>query len=662
MTDRNEVPLETEEGWRPRTSGGERILVALAAIALLSGVLIVAGNLLTTEDPVSVASASPRPTSSPLPTATPIPTPQVLVLVPQSPASGEPAPLLFNGWIRPKVDLPIMAAASDGGIAVGTLPAGTTVYADEQQDSASSQRGWLYVEGPGQAGYVATLDAGGDLVRRYQVRPGQWPGGIGYLAAGPHGLVAIGSQSGGSDRSYPESSVFASADGVSWHRSGIDSELSCCLTSVAWGSAGWLLVGGSNNSDGVWVWSSADGEDWRALGFLAAGYAQSLSASERGYLLVTSGSGRGEEQTWFSTDGLHWTTVDTGLTSSAGFGGSRHLFAATDAGFYAWADACCIANPQAAFSLDGRRWSLVANPPGGVNLRVVALNGSLIGIDTDAATATSHAWLGSIDAGRLSWRPMPRAAEPFGNGVVTAVVSDGRYVIALGWDKTSEVAMAWASDDGSWSRSLLPGDFGGIPAVAAGGAAGVAVVGHQWNLRGDNPVLWHWNGAASWAPEDVPVVAAAPNPSVDECPRLPVDAISFVNLDRPEAVACFGDAPIKVRVWSNPCDGCLGAPGGTYEQGWLAAPEHNVLAVGPVQWPDMSWAYLIVDPSLGNQIDPSWSGTWLEVTGHFDDPRATACRWIPDADTFAYYSGARQTIESCRQQFVVTRVRVVSGP
>jgi hypothetical protein len=667
VTESEEIQLETEEGWRPGSSGGERILVVLAAIALVGAVLIVAGNVLKRDETASVASASPHTTSGATPTQrpTPVPTPQELDLVPQSAPSAEPEAPLFNGWIRTKVDLPIKSDANDGSVTVRTLPAGSTVYVDEQADSANSGQGWLYVEGPGPGGYLATLDAGTDLVHRYPASPSRWPGGIWSIAAGPRGLVAMGSQAGRSDRPYPAGSLFASGHGVGWYPSGVDSDLSCCLSAVAWGPAGWLLVGTTNNSEGVWIWSSQDGEDWRALGVLGDGYPDSLTGSEKGYLLAEGGGsgGRGAQTTWFSTDGGHWTSVDTGL-QALGHLRSNQRLAATDVGFYAWTDAaCCDASSAAAaaFSPDGRTWSPVSAYPNGSRLQVTALGGSLIGINTDENGA-SHAFIGSVEGKQLSWHPMPGAANAFGNAVVSGLVSDGRHAIAFGWDRTSEAAMAWVSDGGSWSRTVLPGAFGGIPTVVAGGPTGVAVVGHDWNAIGDNPVLWHWNGAGSWAPELAPVIAAVPVPSAADCPHLPNDGVSFVSLDHALAVACFGDAPITVRLWSNRCDGCSGEQGGTYEEGWLAAPTLNALQVSPVQWLDQSWATAILDPSLGEEPDPGWTGTWLELTGHFDDPRAADCRWIPDDASLAYYGGARQIVESCRQQFVVTRVQVVDGP
>lgn len=65
---------------------------------------------------------------------------------------------------------------------------------------------------------------------------------------------------------------------------------------------------------------------------------------------------------------------------------------------------------------------------------------------------------------------------------------------------------------------------------------------------------------------------------------------------------------------------------------------------------------VVLDPSLG--FDDAWVRTWVEVTGHFDDPAAATCRWIPSPAEEQWYAGRQQVIDGCRQQFVVTAVRL----
>ncbi|HEX2755294.1 MAG TPA: hypothetical protein VHM48_07515 [Candidatus Limnocylindrales bacterium] len=57
-------------------------------------------------------------------------------------------------------------------------------------------------------------------------------------------------------------------------------------------------------------------------------------------------------------------------------------------------------------------------------------------------------------------------------------------------------------------------------------------------------------------------------------------------------------------------------------------------------------------------------GSWLEVSGHFDDPAAAGCvrGWTPDeADSISPETAAEQVF-SCREQFVITAVRPVAAP
>lgn len=76
-----------------------------------------------------------------------------------------------------------------------------------------------------------------------------------------------------------------------------------------------------------------------------------------------------------------------------------------------------------------------------------------------------------------------------------------------------------------------------------------------------------------------------------------------------------------------------------------------------------------VDPPLLVRSDPAVLATlpldtWLEVTGHLDDPASGACQraWTgQDAGTISPESAAEQVF-SCREQFVITSVHTVSAP
>ena len=420
--------METTEGWQPRASGGERILVALAAIALVGGALIVAGNLVRKDDAVSRASGSPLPTSSPSPT--PIPSPSIMELVAgESTAFGpspSPSPALFGGWIRASVDLPILASPSEGAPVAGTLPAGSLAYADEQ-DEGAAPGGWMTIEAPDPTGWVATRPAGTNLVERLVPAIVPYSGAFQTLAGGPSGFVAIASLSGSSS-SYLPPSLFLSSDGVSWHAASGQPGPGVYPLSAAWGPKGWLMVANDPNSDRMRVWRSPDGDRWTVLGALqAGGYPQGLAATGAGYLLTIEG-GRGfgnDQQLWFSADGMRWTRSNPGLPG-------YYQVTATTVGFYATTAACCDPQPAArgAFSTDGLTWS-----PNLPKLFVAAIDGVLLGIQASPSGRGGHALHGSFYHGQVRWRPVEDGDAPFAGALVTSIASDGQRATAFGWDR-----------------------------------------------------------------------------------------------------------------------------------------------------------------------------------------------------------------------------------
>ena len=646
--------METTEGWQPRASGGERILVALAAVALVGAVLIVAGNILRKDDAVSLASASPLPTSSPSPTAIPSPTIMEIVAA-ESTAPGptpSPVPTLFGGWIRVSVDLPILDNASEGAVVIGTLPAGSLAYADEQ-DAGIASAAWMTIEAPNPTGWVATRRNGTNLVERLVPAIVPYSGGFQTLAAGPNGFVAIASPSGISNTSLPPS-VFASSDGVTWHASSQQPGLDAYPTGLAWGPKGWLMVANDRNADQVRLWSSPDGERWTVLGTLqAAGYPQGLAGSSAGYLLsIQGGRGGNDQQAWFSGDGLRWTRSNPGLTA-------YYQVTGTTLGFYATTAPCCdpLLVARAAFSTDGLTW--FPNLP---KLFVAGVDGTLLGIQADPNGRGGHPLHGSFYHGQVRWRPLQNGDASFAGALVTSIASDGQRATAFGWDPNTEASFTWTSDGGPWTRHALPSTFGGPPGPAVASNGRVIVVGNRWTPRGSNPVIWHAGADGGWAPEPSPVLGFAPEPSTADCGPPPKDAVELVNVDRAKAVACLGNAPFTIRAWSSVCDGCYGGPDGTYDEPWLATPSRNLLFLSPVKWLDQWSMNGVLSPTLGPASDPAWVNHWVELTGHFDDPASTRCHWNPPPEQLQYYGGARPLIEQCREQFVVTAVRVVEGP
>jgi hypothetical protein len=222
--------------------------------------------------------------------------------------------------------------------------------------------------------------------------------------------------------------------------------------------------------------------------------------------------------------------------------------------------------------------------------------------------------------------------------------------------------MAWSSSGLDWTQVNLPVDaFGGtIPATTVGSPAGFVAVGSRSNLRAENPLFWAGTAAGEWRPEASPVVAPVSERSDLRCPPRPADAVEFATIDASIAVLCFGDSAITFRAYDAHCDGCTGQSDDVYTPEWLADPASNQLFLSPIESSDNGW--FNARRASGLTDDPAWLDHWVELTGHFDDPASAQCRWMPDIHSGQAPYSAQSVINSCRQQFVVTRIRVVSGP
>lgn len=653
IEDHGRIPVETTEGWRPGPSRGERVVVGLAALALIGAALIIGGNLLNRHDEVSSASGSPSPTSQPSPssffTPFPTPTPREIAVEQQTPQPTASSRPLYSGWIRALADLTIHDGSDGSSTVIGTVPAGTIAYIDEQGQGDPALR-WSTVEGPEPSGWVATQVGGQDMVKRYSYPDLPSNGGLWSLAAGPNEVLAIGTLAGGQAfNSAP--TVYRSSDGVSWQpASGLPRD-SFSPTQPAWGPAGWLMA--SSDGDTIRLFVSPDGERWSSPGVFGPGYAEQVLGSTRGYML--QGGVDRSDVLWFSLDAIHWTESRPNLTVQRYF-----AMTATSAGFYASASSDCCGpgtGQEAKFSLDGLTWS--ATKP---NLLISVVNGNLVGIEPGVNIPGASAYRGSFYRGRLDWHPLKGGDQPFEGAIVTSLVSDGHQATAFGWNAITLESLSWTSEGGPWTRHEMPAAFEGPPSPAAARAGSVVVVGYRENWRGSSPVIWHRPPNGSWEPEQSPLLGEAPDPTASECGIPPSDPVDFVTLDRQLAVVCYGDRPLTIRMWSGQCDGCYGQSGGTYQEPWLSNPSTNYLFLSPVAWPGNWFASGVLAPELGAAADPSWVNAWLELTGHFDDPASVRCRWVPPLDQLQNYSSASSQQDMCRQQFVVTHVKVVDGP
>ena len=658
MIDDQFDPIETSSGQRPRASVAERGAVGLALLALVGGLLIAGGNFLTSVNakpsPSGVADATPRETPQP----TPPPLAQV-ILEPGSPPSASPAPVtsLYSGWIRATTTITTrLAPALDAG-AGEALGEGEVAYADERPELP----GWLSVTRAADQSWIEPAIAASAQVQRIQPQPFPVSGYVWGLTAGRGGFLANIVPAGMSDGNQQSRAAF-SRDGVHWQAT----DLPAGIGSFASGPAGWLAVATdyTGQQPSTTIWRSSDGRHWDSLGYAPQGLegnaASQIVASDGVYLIdvYAPRGGLQRTQTWWSRDGVAWRQSEDPL---AGLPSGSAMFVGLPSGFYAWDST--TNQPHAAFSVDGSHWSATDGGPAGQNVHVVQVGPRVIAVASDPVSGVLHTFSGTTNGQTLVWDDPAGIVWPQDSGSIglAALVSDGERALMFAWNRETEAVVAWESPDGAgWSRVALPENaFGGIPRSVAGGPTGIVVLGYRQTARGENPIFWHRTGSGWWAPEPSPIVHVVPDPPRTGCPPAPASGLDFVLLDRPLAVACLGNKQIMFRAWSVTCDGCGGGNTAAYQPSWLAVPGTNQLYLSPI---DGGQSVPVVLPPVADIPDPSWTPKLLELTGHFDDPAATSCRWKSSPDEDPWYNGQRGVVDSCRQQFVVTAVKVIGSP
>jgi hypothetical protein len=660
-----DIPLETTEGRRPAGAAGDRMMVGLAALALLGGALIAVGNFLPdaegpqTGDASSQASPSAEASSSrtPRPTRSPRPLRNVQVVNEPLP-SLSPQPELYYGWVRALEPIPIWSAPNSLSGQIGTLRPSEAAEVQELPEEHGGKAGWLQITQETNSGWIQPEADGRTLVKRYPSTPAASTGSIDRLIAGATGFAGLG---WGRPDGAPGEFIIHSSDGATWEPMSdtVNTGESYGLQ-IAYGPAGWLMIEFVNTAfESVpWVSQSSDMHDWRPIGPLRdlpeENFAQ-LVGSEHGYVLTSFG-GRGDRRAattvWFSADGLLWAErrvpnldVEVRLT-------------ATDLGFYMWsADS---GGGIAAFSADGWEWTEVDTGGQQSVIGVVAVDDQLVVLDRRRAGGYG-VWIGTVTGNHLTWTEQEAAADAFADDAVSTIVSDGARAVVFGWERGTDTPLWWMGDGHGWQRRQLTMEaFGGIPRVAAGGPAGLVVVGYRATSLGANPVIWHLDESGRWAPEPSPLVKAAADPTVRQCGSPPVDILEILTRDSQLLAHCFGDRPLTFRGWASTCDGCYWDGGGRHEPEWLATPDdNNTLELSPVSGQEWGVSARLA-PSL--ELDPDWARNWLEVTAHFADPAAATCRFEPSPDEESWYAGTRAAVSMCRSQLVISQLRVVKGP
>jgi hypothetical protein len=167
-----------------------------------------------------------------------------------------------------------------------------------------------------------------------------------------------------------------------------------------------------------------------------------------------------------------------------------------------------------------------------------------------------------------------------------------------------------------------------------------------------------YDGIPGWMPATLdghPVV----EPVAPRCPASIRDVVDLVDLVAAERLACFADRPITLgpvtlRDLPDKTYPATGSPT------WLA--NSATIAMFGSAGPQGVDGPLLVRAASDLATLPL--DTWLEVTGHFDDPASPDCQrsWTGDAGSAPSPETAAEQVFSCREQFVITTARGVAAP
>ncbi|HEX2194641.1 MAG TPA: hypothetical protein VHK63_06780, partial [Candidatus Limnocylindria bacterium] len=640
MDDFEDLPLETSSGARPSTTVGDRLLVALAGVALVGGLMIAAGNLLAGLVDEPVARASSEPAATVRPTATPRPTPTArplreLGLVPGRPPDQPDDEFLVHRayWLEATRPTPVHVAPRDDAAESSSLRAGQVTLAESRPDTGG-EREWLYVYDP-QPGWVrAWSRAGEPLVRLVETATGASHGGVNAMAAGPTGFVLHGFEPQSPGWLPPAAVVATSPDGERWSPGEPTSWNGWQGAAMAWGPSGWLAATTTWGSSppSTWIWESGDGSRWTPLGSLestGSEYVRALIGADHGYLLVLASNEPSGESLWFSPDGLTWQEGRAPFPDGASVEWGEIRVLPAGSRLVAWTFTEGLAELAVAVSQTGRSWTPISTEGTGERLELAVVGEELLGVSRDA-NGFVRAWRAvlSDDAPRLVQDHV--LAVAFYGAVITSVVSDGSSALAFGYEREGTIPVVWRYTASAWRKSPGPTEGFGVPVQRAViGPLGAVAVGGEIVGRGANPVLWHLGPDGAWAREAARVIPPVAAPAIETCGKPPESAMDFMALDPLEAITCYGDRPLTLTAWSAACRECWTDTELVRQPDWFSERARGLFLMPMQSRSDTQawWRSAVLHPTLEPQV--AWRDAWVRITGHFDDPSARDCRRNP---------------------------------
>lgn len=637
--------------------GGAALLVAVAA-TLAAGLLrqIPTGDA-TSSSPSpasdrsgqpspSLASSEPSPTSSPLVTPTPIEPPvarygpfAAIVLVDSLRVRSQP------GLSGP----PIGAFQVDDVVQIVDGP----VVADGDE--------WFSVQGRANlSGWVSAGPAADPYLDLRSHVLSNIPGTIWGVAAGANGFLAWGWETRQSDEPAHPVLLASVGGGGGWQRASLPAVDAANIVDAAWGSSGWILITADSNWTAAGTfWQSNDGVSWTRLPVLdKPGIVPgSIVASTTGYLMTVVDSRSGSWYgSYFSANGQAWRASGFPVGSSENVTGWG--VGAVPQGFLLWVTD--VPGTRLFFTTDGRDW-VTTGPslPGSANTPpLFAVGGNrMVAVMTDFTNGAQSIWRTSLPGPTASWTRETVAEATMADTTMVALVSDGSTFLLSGYDRSDATPRVWRSTDGeSWA--VVPGEelFGGtMPSAVAASTAGFVGIGRVTTAAGLNSVMWQSANGLDWNSEADPVLGLLHSAVVGTCPALPETHLEWLAVPAPVAAECLGDTPITFSGWLTEGGGCGGFTPGTFEPEWLA----SMFATYPVLVTPFEAEYggcgsAARHPSLLSIPDKQ---QWVTITGHYDDPAAGTCHWLPDPMYVnAVLIDQAYQVQRCRWVFVATAV------
>ena len=307
---------------------------------------------------------------------------------------------------------------------------------------------------------------------------------VNSTAVSPAGtMVAAGSADG-----YP--AVWQSTSGGAWRLVSSLSLVSAypgltALTSVTYGSSGWLAVG----VPGPVVLTSADGTTWqRAHGDIEKDLGQvsaaAVAAGPAGYSVVgrpVGPAGASVADVWWSRNLTSWTKAQDMNVMS---GSIQVLAVAADPGGFVSAGSHDN-QPAVWTTSDGRLWTTIdlALPAGASSavLQRIAINGNhVVALGQEIKADGAVPFAEQSPDGGASWRQVP-FSPPGPNTVITALTADSGGFTAAGQygEPGQQTVVTWTSATGlTWTPAQVSGlRGGGSQAVTALASSGTAVTG-----------------------------------------------------------------------------------------------------------------------------------------------------------------------------------------